>query len=408
MKAQKNKSALFFMEKNYQYYNQLFKGKQLPLAFLDLDLLDQNIDEISKRSTHGTIRIASKSIRCSYVLKRILDSNPIFKGIMTFMPQEAIWLLDNGFDDLLMGYPTVNISNIESFCKATKSGKRIIPMVDDIEHLQLIQTAAKKYEIIQPICIDIDMSSDFPGIHFGVYRSPINSLNKFKKLIDELGKFPNIHLEGIMGYEAQIAGIGTNDPYMGLKNYAVKMMRNLSINELAKRRTDCIKYAQSKGHTLPLINGGGTGSIESTLKEQYITEVTVGSGFFSPGLFDYYENFKHQPAAGFACEIVRIPKKGMFTLMGGGYIASGGIGLAKQPTPYLPKGISLVQNEGCGEVQTPVIYNGKEKLNIGDTLLFRHAKAGELCERFDKIHLISKGAITQTTPTYRGEGKCFV
>ena len=396
------------MEKSYQYYNQLFKGLELPLAFLDFNLLNKNIAEIAKRANHGTIRIASKSIRCRYVLKHILESNPIFKGIMTFMPNEAIWLLENGFDDLLMGYPTVNKNALDAFCKATKNGKKIIPMVDSIEHLEIIQSIAVKHKIIQPICIDIDMSSDFPGIHFGVYRSPINNINKFKNLIDQLKNYPNLHLEGLMGYEAQIAGIGTNDPYMGFKNYAVKVMRNLSIIELAKRRKECIEYARKKGFALPLINGGGTGSIESTLAENYITEVTVGSGFYSPSLFDYYENFKHQPAVGFACEIIRKPKKNMFTVMGGGYIASGGIGLSKQPTPFLPKGFSLIQNEGCGEVQTPITYNGKEKLSIGDTILFRHAKAGELCERFNTLHIVSDGKIVETTTTFRGEGKCFV
>lgn len=396
------------MSKKYQYYNTLFKGKTLPLAYLDLDLLEENIVQIAKRAKHGTIRIASKSIRCTYVLEKILQSSQQYKGIMTFMPQEALWLLEKGFDDLLMGYPTINKEALTAFCIATKNGKRIIPMVDCIEHIQIIQKIAAKEKIIQPICIDIDMSSDFPGIHFGVYRSPINTFAQFKKLVDQLPNYPNIHLEGIMGYEAQIAGIGTKDPFMGMKNYAVRIMRNLSIIELAKRRKACIDYAKSKGWALPLINGGGTGSIETTLSEEYITEVTVGSGFFSPTLFDYYDNFKHQPAAGFACEIIRIPKKGMFTAMGGGYIASGGIGPAKQPTPYLPEGFKITENEGCGEVQTPILYSGIENLGIGDTLLFRHAKAGELCERFNNLQLISKGKITKEVPTFRGEGKCFV
>jgi D-serine deaminase-like pyridoxal phosphate-dependent protein len=39
---------------------------------------------------------------------------------------------------------------------------------------------------------------------------------------------------------------------------------------------------------------------------------------------------------------------------------------------------------------------------------FRHAKAGELSERFDRVHLIRGGAIVDTVPTYRGEGKTFL
>ena len=82
--------------------------------------------------------------------------------------------------------------------------------------------------------------------------------------------------------------------------------------------------------------------------------------------------------------------------------------LAYSMHSFLPKGFSLIQNEGCGEVQTPITYNGKEKLSIGDTILFRHAKAGELCERFNTLHIVSDGKIVETTTTFRGEGKCFV
>ena len=38
---------------------------------------------------------------------------------------------------------------------------------------------------------------------------------------------------------------------------------------------------------------------------------------------------------------------------------------------------------------------------------FRHAKAGELGERLDTIHLVADGAVTESVPTYRGEGRTF-
>jgi D-serine deaminase-like pyridoxal phosphate-dependent protein len=38
----------------------------------------------------------------------------------------------------------------------------------------------------------------------------------------------------------------------------------------------------------------------------------------------------------------------------------------------------------------------------------RHAKAGELCERFDSLHLVQGGRIVEEVPTYRGEGRCFL
>jgi hypothetical protein len=38
----------------------------------------------------------------------------------------------------------------------------------------------------------------------------------------------------------------------------------------------------------------------------------------------------------------------------------------------------------------------------------RHSKAGELCERFNALLLVSDGAIIGEAPTYRGEGQAFL
>src|SRR5690625_7827269 len=94
------------------------------------------------------------------------------------------------------------------------------------------------------------------------------------------------------------------------------------------------------------INGGGTGSLHHTSKEASVTEVTVGSGFFNSHLFDKYKDFKLQPAAGFAIEIVRQPMEFVYTCLGGGYVASGAMAQDKLPEIYLPEGVKLTANEG--------------------------------------------------------------
>jgi D-serine deaminase-like pyridoxal phosphate-dependent protein len=65
----------------------------------------------------------------------------------------------------------------------------------------------------------------------------------------------------------------------------------------------------------------------------------------------------------------------------------------------------LLGTEGAGEVQTPV--RGAAALRVGDRVWFRHAKAGELAERFDAIHVVEDGAVITSVPTYRGEGQTF-
>lgn len=47
-------------------------------------------------------------------------------------------------------------------------------------------------------------------------------------------------------------------------------------------------------------------------------------------------------------------------------------------------------------------------LRVGDRVWFRHAKAGELCERVNELHLVEGDAVVATVPTYRGEGHAFL
>ena len=72
------------------------------------------------------------------------------------------------------------------------------------------------------------------------------------------------------------------------------------------------------------VNGGGTGSIVSTSADPSVTEIAAGSGLYSPALFDGYRSIRPIPAAFFALPVVRRPRPGIVTALGGGWIASGG------------------------------------------------------------------------------------
>jgi D-serine deaminase-like pyridoxal phosphate-dependent protein len=55
-----------------------------------------------------------------------------------------------------------------------------------------------------------------------------------------------------------------------------------------------------------------------------------------------------------------------------------------------------------------VLGPGARDLALGDRLWFRHAKAGELCERFASLHLVRGEEIVDEVATYRGEGQTFL
>jgi len=392
---------------DYDYYRRALADERLPAAFVDLDALTANLASLRQRAGTLPIRLVTKSIRSVAIIRRLLAAGPFMQGLLCYSPAEAAWLANEGFDDLVVAYPSVEPADLAAVAWQLRAGRRITLMVDNVGQLDRIAAIAADERVVMPLAIDLDMSSDFPGIRFGVYRSPIDGVEPALALAAEIARRPSLHLDGLMGYEGQIAGLMDEIPGQRLKNRLVKLLKRRSIAEVNRRRQATVAALAAAGHHLRFVNGGGTGSFESTRADPSVTELAAGSGLYLPALFDHYAAFQSQPAAGFALPITRVPRAGMVTCSGGGYPASGPAGRDRLPRPWLPEGCSLIGNEGAGEVQTPVRLPAGSTLGIGDPLLFRHAKAGELCERFNTLLLIADGRVVERVATYRGDGKCF-
>jgi len=393
---------------SYADYRERLRGEHLPLAYVDLALLIANADDLVARSGGKPIRLASKSIRCRAVLRRILDHSPIFQGVLCFSAGEAAHLAAHGFDDLVIAYPTVDARDIAAVCVQVARGARICFMVDEPGHLPPLSSAAATHGVELAVAIDLDMSSRFPGLHFGVHRSPVFEVHTALALADQIARTPGLRLDGLMGYEAQIAGLQDHAPGQLLKSAAVRLLKTRSDRELRLRRGAVVRALRDHGHDLRFVNGGGTGSLESTRDDEVVTELAAGSGLYGPVLFDGYQRFKLRPAAGFALPVVRRPAPGIYTCFGGGWIASGAAGPDRLPRPYLPTGARLLATEGAGEVQTPIALAGPDTLELGDPVCFRHAKAGELCEHVPELLLLGPDGARERVPTYRGDGFAFV
>lgn len=393
---------------DYPYYREIFRGRPMPFAYLDLDLFEENIRSIAGATGGKRIRVASKSLRCVAALRRVLEADSCFQGIMCFTAREAVYLAQQGFTDLLIGYPTWNDKDIAQVAEATRDGAQITLMVDSIAHIDQIERVAEQHSVRLPVCLDIDMSVNFPGLYFGVRRSPLRDVEETRPVVERIKNAEHIWLDGVMGYEAQIAGVGDQVPGQAAKNTLVQQLKKRSLSIIAQRRREVVDMIRTSGLELRFVNGGGTGSELTTRTEPVVTEITVGSGFYSPALFDNYKDFRYQPAVGYAIEIVRTPAPRIYTCLGGGYPASGSAGSDKLPQPYLPEGAKLLALEGAGEVQTPISYHGIHRLELGDPVFMRHAKAGEICERFTHLLLIQKGVIVDEISTYRGDGQCFL
>jgi D-serine deaminase-like pyridoxal phosphate-dependent protein len=396
---------------SHQRYERIFAEVEAPFAFVDLDALWANADALLERAGRKPIRVATKSIRCRALIEEILGRDARFAGLMTYTLPETLWLAEHGHEDLLLAYPTADSEALGELALRSAADPERSPliMIDCVEHLEAIEAVLGADAPPIRVCIDIDAAWWALGgrIKIGPKRSPVHTVEQAVALAREIERRPQIELDALMAYEGQIAGVPDRPPGRRLRGAAIRFMQRRSAKELAERR-GAIVAALGEFCELEVVNGGGTGSLESTGAEAAVTEVTVGSGFYAPTLFDHYGRFSLTPAAGFALPIVRKPAPEMATALGGGYLASGPADAARLPSPWLPEGLKLDPEEGAGEVQTLLLGAPAADLQVGDRVYMRHAKAGELCERFDALHLVEGEEIVDVVPTYRGEGKTFL
>ncbi|NVB38302.1 amino acid deaminase/aldolase [Pseudenhygromyxa sp. WMMC2535] len=399
--------------REYERLRRAIAGRRLPCAFVDLDRFDANAETLVARAGGKALRVASKSLRCVALLRRVLAREG-FAGIMAYSPGEAAWLHDQGFDDILVAYPSVERLELAAVIEGVARGASIRLMVDDRDQVLLLERlvaaaitgglAARPLEL----CVDLDVSNELPGLHLGVRRSPLRDLEALLELAALIAECEHLKLVGLMGYEAQIAGVPDDLPGQRARNLLVRAAAGPGILALQAHRRAAVEALRGEGFALALVNGGGTGSLESSREDASLTELSAGSGLFAPTLFDHYRSFAHHPAAGFALPVVRRPTQTIVTCAGGGYVASGPGGDDRLPQPWLPPGGRLLEHEGAGEVQTPVAFPSRVQLALGEPVFFRHAKAGELCERFSSLLLIRAGEVVDVVPTYRGEGQCWL
>lgn len=388
-----------------------------PVGLLDLDAFDANARDLRARITpgaeHKQIRVASKSLRVRGALERALGMDG-FTGVLAFTAEEAHWLVGCGVRDVVIGYPTADREAVRRIAADDLARAEITFMADSPEHAEMLSACTDDEHPLR-VCLELDAAFKpntvsrlgfLPdSVRFGALRSPCYTPESLEALARRLETMKRVDVVGIMAYESQVAGVydGGRSP----RALVIRAMQRASRAEIAERRAEAVARVRAVCE-LEFVNGGGTGSIESTSAEDAVTEIAAGSGFFAPGLFSRYRGFSPRPALHYVLDVVRRPAPGVATVLGGGWIASGVPGSDRLPEVAWPEGLEYAPEEGAGEVQTPLLGSGADALSLGDPVFFRHAKAGEVCERLNSVAVIQGGEIVDEWPTYRGEGKAFL
>jgi D-serine deaminase-like pyridoxal phosphate-dependent protein len=373
---------------------------------VDLDAFDANAADLVRRAGGTPIRVASKSLRVPALLQRAL-AVPGFHGVLGYTLREALWLAQQGVcDDIVVAYPTVDRAALSELVASPEAASRITLMVDDVAHLDIVDSIRSSHEVRVRVALDIDAGLRMGGQHVGPKRSPLYDVDDVVRLARRITERAGFTLVGVMTYEGQVAGVPDDVPSQRARSLVVRRLKAASMAQLAERRR-VISDRLRPLVELEFWNGGGSGSVQATAADAAVTEIAAGSGLLVPGLFDHYQSFTPRPAAFFGLPVTRRPSPTMATVHGGGLIASGPVGADRAPLPWAPPGLHLTGLEGAGEVQTPVTGHPAALLRIGDLVWFRHAKSGELFEHANSVRLLAGTAFVDEVPTYRGRGQAW-
>lgn len=380
-----------------------------PLLVVDLDAFDANAADLERRAGGTPLRLASKSVRVPALMTRALARDG-FRGVLAYTLAEALWLEEHEVtDDLLVAYPTVDRTALGALVVSPRAAARITLMVDDVAHLDAVDSVRSSRAVPVRVAIDVDAGLQAGGRHVGPKRSPLRDVDAVTALAREVVARPGFSLVGAMTYEGQVAGVPDDVPSARARSLVVRRLKDASLAQLAERRRQVhgalLDLVGPEG--LELWNAGGSGSVETSAADPVVTEVAAGSGLLVPTLFDHYRSFAPRPAAFFGLPVTRHPSADVATVHGGGLVASGAAGPDRLPTPWAPPGLRLTGLEGAGEVQTPLVGPTATMLSIGDLVWFRHAKAGELFEHGRSVRLLAGDRFVEEVETYRGLGLAF-
>ncbi len=379
----------------------MISSRKTPLALLDHDNFTHNLRLIGSRLTAAgkKLRLCTKSVRVPDLVHAILKE-PFVNGLFAASSTEVLHFARNGVKDILLGYPTMSTVEIDELCEAASiDGTAITVMVDSTCHLDALQDVAGKCKVTLGILVDVDIADTFLGNKVGVYRSPLHAPETVVALAREIDTRENLVFKGIMGYEAQEAGIDDTSAFMRW----IKARSRRHVNRLRQSVVDALDAA---GYHPAIVNGGGSGCHVATAAEPTVTELGIGSLLFKPYLFDCFKILdEFKPSMFLAVRVARNPTDAMATAYSGGYISSG---VRAPPVPVVPPGLKTVPRESFGEVQTPFIVPRGTELRPGDPVLCRFAKAGEPLEQFNEVLVVDGGTITGSMKTYRGMNlKCY-
>jgi len=226
-----------------------------PALVLDLDRLERNIERM-KRLLSGSalaVRPHVKTHKSPEVARRQLAAGA--RGVCCAKLGEAEVMAAAGIDDLLVTTPIAGRAKLARLAALAKRA-RLSVVADDGVAIAELSAAVSAAGGSLTVVIEVNVGQDRCGVAPGPEAA---------RLAQAVARLPGLRFGGLQGYHGRLQGIARYET------------RRSEVRAALDRLLDSADRVRAAGIEVPVLTGGGTGSVAMDLELRGLTELQPGS-----------------------------------------------------------------------------------------------------------------------------------
>ncbi|MCC6936232.1 MAG: DSD1 family PLP-dependent enzyme [Thermomicrobiales bacterium] len=228
---------------------------ETPVLVVDLDIMERNLARMMEILDGSSLRLRPhlKTAKSPAIAHKMIEAGAI--GVCSAKLSEAEVMADAGIRDILL---TSEVAGPGTFDRLVALAARLLEfkaVVDNAWAVDQIAAIARERGVVFKLLIEIDVKTG---------RSGVVDAQSALALADHIRDTDGVELVGLHGY----AGHAQVQPE------EVRRERNDPAMELL---SEVVEYLRERGHEIPILSGGGSGTAAMDARRGLLNELQAGS-----------------------------------------------------------------------------------------------------------------------------------
>jgi D-serine deaminase-like pyridoxal phosphate-dependent protein len=366
----------------------ILQGSELPGLVVDLDAMKANLRLLMATIQSDAIaaRLFVPELPCPALIREVLIAGGArLQGLTCMYSRDAAGLVDLGFDDILILIPVVEAEDALQIANLSRS-HRVIVLVDEPRHLEVLQRAASQQQSTIRVCIDVDISSNAGDrVSTTQLSSPIQDSEQARILATAVEELDGLKLEGVLARE----------PSISAPSAWTRQGKKRARQAVLDRRLTLVQALRADGHAVSMVSAGRSRDLKTCTSDPAVSEFNLGEGLLGGVHAQNITELPLQEAAFIALPVVRRPDEA--------HVICGSMCSLDGPLqPILPLGLRSIPDHILKPSQSLMSLEAlMPTLALGSPVLCHPEYPGRLMDHFAHIILVQNGTPSKAL-TLRG------